>query len=293
MNPTLPYTVADCIAAHLSASGIERVFVYPGGTIVPLVNGFLRAGVAVEVFKHEQGAAYAALAVARLTGRPQVVMVTSGPGVTNVLTPLADAWFDSTPLLLITGQVGTGDLTSGRRVRQRGFQEVPTLDLVKPISKAACCPMSADAALAALPRLLAEAVNGRPGPVVLDLPMDVQRTPCAEYLELPDAAPGAVGDDVGSDVAAMAVIADIAAALAAARRPMLLLGQGAVQPANAQLPALLQALVARTQALVVTSLPGLGAWDGNDANCLGYIGHTGHAGANSAVHSADLLLVLC
>jgi len=290
MNNTDPYTIADRVAAHLAAQGISRVFVYPGGTIAPLVNGFERAGVQVEVFKHEQGAAYAALALARLTGQTQVVMVTSGPGVTNVLTPLADAWYDSTPLLLITGQVGTGDLNSGRRVRQLGFQEAPTSDLVRPISKSVCCPMNAEQALAALPRLLADAVNGRPGPVVLDFPMDVQRTVCAEDAELPAVA--SVLTDANADAAATALIADIATALAAARRPVLLLGQGAVQPGNAQLPAMLQALVARSQALVVTSLPGLAAWDGDDASCLGYIGHTGHAGANRAVHGADLLLVL-
>jgi len=278
-----PTTVADRIAAYLAATGIERVFVYPGGTIAPLVNGFVRAGIAVEVFKHEQGAAYAALAVARLSGKPQVVMVTSGPGVTNALTPLADAFYDSTPLLLITGQIGTGDLHSGRQVRQRGFQEVPVLDLVKPISKAAVCPASAAAALTAVPELLAVATSGRPGPVVLDFPMDIQRTACPEDAPMPTLPTTAPAAPAASAIDA------IARALAGARRPVIMLGQGALQAGHF---ASYRQLAERSDALVVSSLPGLGAFPGDDRRSLGYIGHTGHAAANRAVHTADLLLVL-
>lgn len=282
MNSTT--TVADRIAAHLAATGIEHVFVYPGGTIAPLINGFVRAGVKIEVFKHEQGAAYAALAVARLSGRPQVVMVTSGPGVTNALTPLADAYYDSTPLLLITGQIGTGDLNSGRRVRQRGFQEVPVLELVRPISKAACCPDSAAAALASINDLLTKACDGRPGPVVLDFPMDVQRTACPIETPLPlPAAP------VAGPMPDEGTLQSIADALMAAQRPLLMLGQGALQ---AKRFAAYRDLAERAGALVVSSLPGLGAYPGDDPRFLGFIGHTGHAAANRAVHGCDLLLVL-
>jgi acetolactate synthase I/II/III large subunit len=278
------FTVADRITAHLAATGIERVFVYPGGTIAPLINGFVSAGVHIEVFKHEQGATYAALAVARLTGRPQVVMVTSGPGVTNALTPLADAYYDSTPLLLITGQIGTGDLNSGRKVRQRGFQEVPVVDLVRPITKAAACPASADAALACVDQLLTAACSGRPGPVVLDFPMDIQRAVCAVDAPLPTATPMPVCPPPRTND-----IEAIATALATARRPVLLLGQGALQAGSF---ASYRDLAERADALVVSSLPGLGAYAGDDPRFLGYIGHTGHAAANRAVHGADLLLVL-
>ncbi|MBT7899817.1 MAG: thiamine pyrophosphate-binding protein, partial [Candidatus Marinimicrobia bacterium] len=118
--------IADWVAVYLRNKGIDRVFVYPGGTIAPLVNAFIDKGISIDVFKSEQGAGYAALAYARITGQTQVVMVTSGPGVTNVISPLADAYYDSTPLLLITGQIGTADLTTRKDVRQRGFQETPT-----------------------------------------------------------------------------------------------------------------------------------------------------------------------
>lgn len=278
------YTIADRIATYLAKTGIERVFVYPGGTIAPLINGFIRTGIRIEVFKHEQGAAYAALAVARLTGRPQVVMVTSGPGATNAVTPLADAFYDSTPLLLITGQIGTGDLCSGRQVRQRGFQEVPVLDLVKPISKAATCPLTAAEALASLPSLLATAVSGRPGPVVLDFPMDVQRSLCREDAPM---APFVAAQP--SPVKDTASLGEIANALANARRPVILLGQGALQSGC---HARLKKLADAADALVVCTLPGLGAFAGSDRRFIGFLGHTGHGSANHAVHSTDFLLAL-
>jgi len=277
-------TVADRIAAYLAATGIERVFVYPGGTIAPLANGFVRAGVAIDVFKHEQGAVFAAMAAARLTGRPQVVMVTSGPGVTNALTPLADAYYDSTPILLITGQVGTGDLCSGRRVRQRGFQEAPTVELVKPITKAAQCALNAEEALAAIPALLAIAIEGRRGPVVLDMPMDVQRSACSLDTAMAEAPPA--GTSNGPPAGACK---DIARALAASRRPVLLFGHGAL--AAGQFDVYLQ-LAEKADALVASSLPGLGAFPTDHPRFLGFIGHTGHAAANRAVHEADFLLAL-
>lgn len=284
MNTKSAYTVADRVAAYLARTGIERVFVYPGGTIAPLINGFIRAGIRIEVFKHEQGAAYAALAVARLTGHPQVVMVTSGPGATNAVTPLADAFYDSTPLLLITGQIGTSDLCSGRKVRQRGFQEVPVLDLVKPISKAARCPLTAEEALTSIPYLLTIAVSGRSGPVVLDFPMDIQRMVCREDAPM---APFRANTPPLPKIPGC--IVQIAEAIAEAHRPVILLGHGALQAGGHDI---FQKLADATEALVVSTLPGLGAFAGHDRRFLGFLGHTGHGAANHAVHGTDFLLAL-
>jgi len=111
--------IANWVANIFLLNGIDKVFVYPGGTIAPLVNACVEANISIECFKNEQGAGYAALAYARLTGKPQVVLVTSGPGVTNVVTPLADAYYDSTPLIVIAGQVSTADLNARKNVRQR------------------------------------------------------------------------------------------------------------------------------------------------------------------------------
>jgi acetolactate synthase-1/2/3 large subunit len=279
-----PPTVADRIASYLATTGIARVFVYPGGTIAPLANGFVHAGIAIDVFKHEQGAVFAAMAAARLTGQPQVVMVTSGPGVTNALTPLADAYYDSTPILLITGQIGTGELCSGRRVRQRGFQETPTVELVRPITKAAICPVNIEDALAAIPALLSIAVEGRRGPVVLDMPMDVQRSACSPDAAMTEATHPDTSHGLPSNTCR-----DIAGALAASRRPVLLLGHGALIAGQFDV---YQHLAQKAGALVVSSLPGLGAFPTDHPRFLGFIGHTGHASANSAVHEADFLLAL-
>src|SRR5262249_2411665 len=101
---------AQAIVETFVRAGVDRLFVFPGGTIAPVLDAALDRGLQIFCARHEQGAGYAALAVARLTRRPQVVLVTSGPGVTNVVTPVADAYFDSVPLVVLTGQVGTGDL---------------------------------------------------------------------------------------------------------------------------------------------------------------------------------------
>ncbi len=277
-------TTADVMTRSLAQLGIESVYVYPGGTIAPMVNGFVAAGVGIEVFKHEQGAVYAALAKARLTGQLQIAMVTSGPGVTNAITPLADAYYDSTPLLLITGQVGTGDLLSGRQVRQRGFQEVPTVSMVSDICKMAVCPATVDEALAQLPALVQAALEGRPGPVVMDLPMDVQRAVCdrLDLLSLAVQQPALPG-------ASSQVLSEITAAIGQATRPIIMLGHGALTAGAFDA---YQALAEQLDAYVVASLPGLGAFPGTSERFLGYVGHTGHEAANSAVHQADFLLVL-
>ena len=119
---------------------MSRIYIFPGGTIAPILDTAKKRGIEIFCGRHEQGAGYAALAAARLTGRPQVVMVTSGPGVTNIVTTVADAYFDSTPLIVLTGQVGIKDMRGDLPLRQRGFQEVDTIALMRPISKAQFLP---------------------------------------------------------------------------------------------------------------------------------------------------------
>lgn len=281
--------VADWVAGIFHKNAIERIFLYPGGTIAPLINACLKIGIQVECFKSEQGAGYAALAFSRLTGRPQVVMVTSGPGVTNVITPLADAFYDSTPLILITGQIGTGDLNIRKPVRQRGFQETPTVDLTRPISKRATCMFSLEDVFREVPEAFRLTVADRKGPVVIDFPMDMQR------LEIKDEklATTAVSDPVSperqpGDLNSL-VMSEVTVAAAQAKRPVLLLGHGALDAAAyAQYIEIANAIDAR----VVTSLLGIGSYDTTDPRWLGYVGHTGHLTANRAVYECDFLMVL-
>lgn len=281
--------VSDWVAEVFRRNSIEKIFLYPGGTIAPLINACLAAGIGVECFKHEQGAAYAALAYARVTGRPQVVMVTSGPGVTNAITPLADAYYDSTPLVLVTGQIGTADLKARRSVRQRGFQEVPTTDLARPISKHAVCLLSVDDVFREVPDAFRIATAGRRGPVVLDFPMDMQRKTLTEQ-EARTAAGGDVAlESSARPVADRAVLREVATAAAAARRPVLLLGQGALVAGSFEH---YREIAERADALVTTSFLGIGAYDTTDRRSLGFVGHTGHLTANRAVYESDFVLVL-
>lgn len=277
---------AEWVAITCREIGVSRVFLYPGGTIAPLVNACIKYGIETEVFKNEQGAGYAALASARITGKPQVVMVTSGPGVTNLVTPIADAYYDSTPFVVFTGQIGTADLTSRQAVRQRGFQEVPTVALTQPITKRSTCVMSVEDVVREVPLAFQIASTGRQGPVVIDFPMDIQRREFDD-LALPESTAAiSVGAPEKLDHKDLNEVATIAMV---AKRPVVLLGQGAL---NAQAFADYVEIASVIDARVVTSFLGTGCYDTSDPRWLGYVGHTGHLAANRAVFESDFLLVL-
>ena len=283
--------VADLFISHLRGIGLDRVFVYPGGTIAPLVNACLAAKIKVEVFKSEQGAVYAALAVSRVEAFPQVAMVTSGPGVTNAITPLADAFYDSTPILLVTGQIGTSDLFGPRiGVRQRGFQETPTVELVRPISKKAVCFRTPQDCSDLTLDLIQLTISGRHGPVVIDFPMDVQRQEVSPLnnsfglLPPPETCPSKI-----DEVSDPSTLREIAECCSKSRRTVLVLGQGAIKSGDLDVFPL---LAEKLDALVVTSFMGVGAFSYSSPRSLGYLGHTGHLAANRAVFESDFVLVL-
>lgn len=281
-----PPTGAAHLAARLEAAGIPRLHLYPGGTIMPTLNAWIERGGDYVVARHEQGAGYAALAEARLSGEPRVAMVTSGPGVTNLVTVIADAYYDATPFLAITGQVGTADLQGRAGVRQRGFQEVPTRALCAPIAKAVFCPMSPDELPEMLEEALALTTEGRPGPVVLELPMDVQRSMLSMTPAPSVARPH---DDDGAASLPTDRLDELVQWIREAERPLILAGQGVLQ-AGAQDP--LRHLAEREGIPVVTSLLGVGAFPSRHPLSLGYLGHTGTPWANHAVQGCDLLLVV-
>ena len=214
-------------------------------------------------------------------------MVTSGPGVTNAITPLADAFYDSTPLVLITGQIGTSDLKVREAVRQRGFQEVPTVALTSPIAKHSTCMMSEADVFREIPAALAIAKSNRPGPVVIDFPMDVQRLKLLAKPDFPGTVPQYLPNtDTNSDIV---MVSKIAAAATSAKRPIIFLGHGALTAGKFRSYIKIADLI---DARVVTSLLGIGSYDTSDSRWLGYLGHTGHLAANRAVFECDFLLVL-
>lgn len=274
---------AEFIASHIKGQGIKRVFTFPGGTIAPLLDALVTEGIEIVCARHEQGAGYMALAAARLTHTPQVVMVTSGPGVTNLATVIADAYFDSTPLVAITGQVGSGDLLSGRHVRQCGFQQVETVSLMNSITKASCRPLKPKQLEAMLENAFKMTNEGRPGPVVIDLPMDVQNASFngtrKKKSERKQKLPSIPEDQLTK---ASEIIAH-------AERPVILAGQGVI---ISKAVTELRSLAESRNIPVAMSLLGLGIVSGNSALSLGFAGHTGSQYAALAIHEADVLIVV-
>lgn len=259
-------------------------FTFPGGCIAPLYDALQKEGMSPLVARHEQGAGYAALAKSRISHRPQVVMVTSGPGVTNVLTTIADAYYDSTPLIVITGQVGTADITSPRPVRQCGFQQVDTPALVKTITKSCYQPLKVEDIPSMLHAAFNDTITGRPGPVVLDLPTDVQR---AQFVDPPEISPLEQPKTVVPSFEKELDL--IIKALEEAKRPLVLAGQGVLlSGATAQVRTFVEA----HDIPVVSTLLGLGAVDGASSLHLGFAGHTGLQLPGRALQEADCVLVL-
>ena len=273
------HVIVSCMAAN----GIKRIHIFPGGTIGPVLDIVHDWNIEIFTTRHEQAAGYAALGTAKLTGKPQVVMVTSGPGVTNVLTPVADAYFDSIPLVVLTGQVATSDMKSKLPVRQRGFQEVDTVALFKPITKAQFLPKHSSELAEVMNDAFRIAKTGRPGPVVVDLPMDVQKEPVDV---IPDFQSYTKQNLLIPDVSTINKIIDL---LCLSKKPLIICGNGVLISRSYEE---LREFINKTKINTSSSLLGLGGLPTNSEFSLGYHGHTGSRYANLAIHESDLLLVL-
>ena len=267
----------------LKKKQINEVFIYPGGTIAPIINACEKYKVKIHTFKSEQGAGYAAIGAYKTTKKPQILMVTSGPGVTNALTPLADAFYDSVPLFLVAGQISTDDLSKRKKVRQRGFQEVPTLDLVNKISKDHTLINNTNNFEKKIESLITKSNSGRPGPIVIDFPMNIQKS---SFHEKKSKYKKIQSKKIKTN---KSVLNQINSKILNSKKPLLLLGNGANDKKNFDL---IKKLVSKYNFQVVTSLLGVGAYDTSSKNYQGYIGHTGHVAANFAAYTCDFLLVL-
>lgn len=274
---------SEAVVNSIVGHGLKRIYIFPGGTIAPVLDAAQKQGIEIFCGRHEQGAGYGALAAARLTGQPQVVMVTSGPGVTNIVTTVADAYFDSTPLLVLTGQVGTGDMRGDLPLRQRGFQEVDTIALMKPISKAQFLPKSPSDLPEMMERAFEVASDGRPGPVIVDLPMNVQRGEVEGIVNIAglESKPLSKPD--------LGLIDRAIEWLCSSSRPVILAGQGVLlSHADREL----RQFAERCQIPVSQSLLALGAFPTMSPLALGFHGHTGNQYANRAIHEADLVIAI-
>ncbi len=274
---------SDYIAEFLAAQGVGTVYEMTGGMITHILDSLHhRGGIDIVSMHHEQAAAFAAEAGARITGVPGVALATSGPGATNLITGIGSCFYDSVPAVFITGQVNTTEQRGDSGVRQSGFQETDIVAIVEPVTKAAWRVKDADD----LPRLLAEAfrvaLSGRMGPVLLDIAMDVQRA------QLDAAAPEMIVADAALTADAEA-IARVRSALAGAARPLILAG-GAIRSEQARNR--LAQLAQRWKVPVVTSLLGVDAIAGDDPLKVGMIGTYGNRWANEALGRCDVLLVV-
>jgi acetolactate synthase I/II/III large subunit len=275
---------SDVIARFLDDQGVECVFELVGGMITHLLDSIHLAGeIRIVSMHHEQGAAFAAEGLARITGVPGVAMATSGPGATNLLTGIASCYFDSTPAVFITGQVNRNELKGDRAIRQMGFQETDIVALAAPITKAAWQVETPEQLPVLLQRSFQLATSGRPGPVLLDVPMDIQR---AEVPFVDDRQP--VKPMTGPAVA-QSLLDDLIRALRNAERPLVLVG-GGIRAARAtdEIRELLTALGVP----VVNSLMGVDVLPFSSDLRVGMIGSYGNRWANLAVGRADFLLVL-
>jgi acetolactate synthase-1/2/3 large subunit len=269
---------ADALTGALERAGVDVVFGLPGGACLPVYDALHDSPIRHVLMRHEAAAGHAAEGYARATGRVGVALATSGPGATNLVTAIADAHMDSTPTLFITGQVKTA---------LRGtdaFQEADVIGITQPIVKHSIAVERADDVAQAVLDALELAVTGRPGPVLIDLPVDVAAAPARDVTHppyLPGHRPRTRPN--GRQVRRAAQ------ALAAARRPMLYAGGGVVQAGAADE---LAALARLSGAPVTTTLMALGAFPASDPQWLGMLGMHGTRPANWAIDEADLIVAV-
>jgi acetolactate synthase-1/2/3 large subunit len=273
---------ADILVQSLVNLGVDTIFAYPGGCSMPLHQALTRFGSRLRTIlpRHEQGGAFAAQGYARSTGKVGVCMATSGPGATNLVTAIADAKLDSIPLLAITGQVPT------RAIGSDAFQETPIVEVCRGITKHHYLVTD----IADLPRIMREAyivaTTGRPGPVLVDMPKDVQMTSVIPDYDAPLDLPGY---RIDPPRARPEQINQIAAAIRRAKRPIIYAGGGIV---IAEASEALRKLVKKTGIPITTTVMGLGVFPSTDPLSMDMLGMHGSVYANYAVDQADLLIAL-
>ena len=276
-------TGAEIVVRSLIDQGVEVLFGYPGGAVLPIYDALFNEPRLQHVLvRHEQGATHAAEGYARSTGKPGVVLVTSGPGATNAITGIVDALMDSIPLIVITGQVAT------HLIGTDAFQECDTIGITRSITKHNYLVKD----VAELPRIMHEAfhiaTSGRPGPVVIDIPKDVQFSKAGyqgpnEVTWAHNYHPRTKGD--------AGRIAEAVALIAGARRPILYTGGGVIN-AGPKAAELLREFATLTGAPVTSTLMGLGAFPASDPKWLGMLGMHGSFEANNAMHDCDVMVAI-
>ncbi len=275
-------TGARMVVQALRDQGVEVVFGYPGGAVLPIYDEiFQQNDIRHILVRHEQGAVHMAEGYARSTGKPGVVLVTSGPGATNAVTGLTDALMDSIPLVVLTGQVPTFMIGTD------GFQEADTVGITRPCTKHNWLVKDTNKLAETLHQAFHIAVSGRPGPVLVDIPKDVQFA-TGGYSGPKEARVSHYQPQVKGDVAAITRLVEM---IETAERPLFYTGGGVINsgPAASQL---LRELVEATGFPITSTLMGLGAYPASGKAWLGMLGMHGLYEANLAMHGCDVMINL-
>jgi acetolactate synthase-1/2/3 large subunit len=269
---------AKVIVECLKEQGVNTAFGYPGGTILPLYDALIDSPVRHVLTVHEQGAAHAADGYARASGKVGVCIATSGPGATNLVTGLAAAFMDSIPVVAITGQVPTS------LIGRDAFQEIDITGITMAITKHNFLVKDVTKLADTIRYAFRIARSGRPGPVLVDVPRDIQT---AEVEFEPPTAPVATAWQPPTPVLARIEVA--AKAIREAKRPVIIVGGGAV---GAEARDEVQSLAQKINAPVVSTLMGLGAFPASDEKFLGLTGMHGLKPANNAIYGADVIIAV-
>jgi len=276
---TRQMTGAKMVVQALKDQGVDVVFGYPGGAVLPIYDEiFQQNDIRHILVRHEQGAVHAAEGYARSTGKPGVVLVTSGPGATNAVTGLTDALLDSIPIVVLTGQVPTFMIGSD------AFQEADTVGITRPCTKHNWLVKETSKLSSTIHEAFHVATSGRPGPVLIDIPKDVQFA--TDEYTTPAPARSHYQPQVKGD---MATIQELVEAIENAEKPVFYTGGGVINSGNAA-SMLLRELVEATGFPITSTLMGLGAYPASGDKWIGMLGMHGLYEANMAMHDCDLMI---
>lgn len=273
-----PITGAEIVCRALAEEGVTKVFGYPGGAVIPIYDEIFKQSAFQHILTgHEQGAAHAADAYARATGKPGVLIVTSGPGATNAVTGISTAYSDSIPLIIISGQVGTSFIGTD------AFQECDTVGITRPCVKHNFLVRHVEDLAKTIKEAFYIATTGRPGPVLIDIPKDIQLQKCVfdypEKVDIPTYKPITRGH--------MGQIRKALNALLDSARPLILVGGGVVLSDASEL---MNRFARLTGIPVISTLMGLGGFRGSDRKFLGMAGMHGTLEANYALQNSEVLI---
>ena len=273
-------TGAEIVFKALTDHKVEYIFGYPGGAVLPLYDQLSKQKKIKHILvRHEQGAGHAAEGYARSTGKPGVVLVTSGPGATNMVTALTDAYMDSIPLVCITGQVPT------HLIGTDAFQECDTTGITRPCTKHNWLVKDVNQIAEIIHKAFRIATTGRPGPVLIDIPKDIQFKKgiyqSEEKIEIDSYRPNYKGDPDQIEKAVEMI--------SKAKKPIFYTGGGVIN-AGEKASEILRELVFATGFPITSTLQGLGCYPGEDSQFLGMLGMHGTFEANNAMHDCDLMI---